>query len=396
VSIPILTFLLLASHVVSPLPRQRGSIAAYWDFVSRASTVDALYGAAAPSNRASHLDGDIARGMSLVREYELTGDRSSSARGIAALRSVADKTPDDPWAHFALGVAYARSPDSNPRKGATKAERQRVSLENSVNARAGLRELVRAIELDSTFYSAAIELADVAALRRDQKAVTAAARVLEAGATTGSPRLLVALASLALQTRSAINVDSILLRASHGDASLAYLQRAVIEFAHRSIEDGVSAYWAGVEILTPESARLFIAALPVAGPSQRDAILHLEIGQTKELIKTFWSQQAARTSIPAARLIALHYANLCAEPLDEVAFDTRRSGPSFTDVYDRDVAINWTVYQFRGVADSVQAVAAVSLPSCPPSPFAAPARLWCDRRRQHRHVDHARAARRQG
>jgi hypothetical protein len=351
---PLTTLLLFAAF--QPGPQQAPTLARYWDAVSHASSLTAAYAIVPPASSPGRHESDIARGLLLTRHYELAYDRVSAMKAIQTLRSVADKTPRDPWAHFALGVAYARSPDAMPRTS-SRSDRQRASIENSVYARNGIREMKLALALDSSFYIDAIELADFAVRRRDQEGVQLAARTLERGAATGDPSVLIALAKLASRTGAAFDVDALLRRASHGDPSMALRQKAFIDVGDvGSASLAASEYFSAIDVMTPVAADVFYRdADPIATPAFRSAWTQADVDTRKALLRELWRVRAVRDGIPLDRRVALHLRELAANVPPS-------NGEAFSFAYARTVSFDSGMWQFRSPSGGAEVVAAVAVP----------------------------------
>ncbi|KPK79948.1 MAG: hypothetical protein AMS25_10920 [Gemmatimonas sp. SM23_52] len=89
-------------------------LAALWDRlggISDSDSLRALEDDPSEVEEISPLESLIKHGLIALRLYELSFDRGHHHRAVKSLKEPRVRFSDFPWAHYALGMAYARGPE---------------------------------------------------------------------------------------------------------------------------------------------------------------------------------------------------------------------------------------------------------------------------------------------
>ena len=287
-------------------------IAAYWKAVSAARSVADAHAVPKPANSAKLRDGDIAEGLLKLREYELTFDKTAAFMATRTLEKVVDRTPNDPWAHYALGATLARGPDVRVR---TFAERTAYSVfsKGSLAALNAPRRLADALRLDPSFELAAIEYATLAIDYNERELMDSAAARLSSSRMKGSAAAMLVQSELARRLGAGIAANQFAERAEAAgyDASLTSYQRASSLFRAKQEAKGAGAYFDGVSELTTEGSDLYFASLELTiTPEEAAEWKKLSVAERRSWLRNFWEMRAALAGVTVEKRLAEHFRRL--------------------------------------------------------------------------------------
>jgi hypothetical protein len=154
-------------------------LAALWDRlggISDSDSVRALEDDPSEVEEISPLESLIKHGLIALRVYELSFDRGHHHRAVKSLKEARVRFSDFPWAHYAIGMAYARGPEVQiPHQ---IGYRHRMVHALSLAEGWARTELRRAVELDLTLADAALELAALGLASHSHRTLEAAREAL--------------------------------------------------------------------------------------------------------------------------------------------------------------------------------------------------------------------------
>ena len=289
---PIIALLVMSA----PLRAQTVDLAGFWNMVEAQSIGDAP--AVLPLG--DSVSRDVARGLLMVREHELTNSRPVSVRAVSMLERIVERNPDHAWANFALGAALARGPDVHVRwvdNGVTYNTYKRFS-NAAVRAPRFLR---RALELDPGLTAAAIELSRLANNLDDAALKAEAVRYVAA-------------------------TDPVEGAGHRGDrASLAF-ERAQAGFRVRGREkEAAGAYFDGLALLTDAAARAYYSNIEVLlTATEADAWRQESNAGRAAFLDRYWKINAALAGVPVERRLAEHFTRVA--QAEELLFRMANTG----------------------------------------------------------------------
>lgn len=260
------------------------------------------------------------RGFIGLRLYQLTSSRPDGKVAQKAFEEALRRAPKYGWAHYGLGLALARGPDSNPFAGGL---RNSFVLDDALGRIIGddppsraRRAFLNAINGAPPVPQAATELAKISMQRWNQKTLekseAALAELNHSGRANGESWLAYAhiqtelgkvdeaLTSVARATRLGVNrFESARARA------LTLFQ------SEKRDKEGAAAWLASVEHAGEEDLQqLFddVSALMTKPEAERWA--KLALADKREFIRTFFDMRAALAGIPLHDRIGEHYRRL--------------------------------------------------------------------------------------
>ena len=269
----------------------------------------------------------IERGMVLMRLFQLSRDEHDIKQAKSVFERATKKLPNDARAFYGEGLARLGGPGVRvpsplgvlngivvAQSMAEIVKRDPVSLAK--------QDFKKAIELDPTFVSPAVELAHVSVDTHDKSNMEIAAVALRrlvkekrggSGAATALSEVESALghveaAATAAETATGIAVGS-------NDASAvasASLARAVALLRQPGKEDdGARVYTEGLAKLTDESAKAYYAGIaPIVTERERNEWESASLEAKQDWLKRFWSVRAASSGVTLGERLAEHYKRL--------------------------------------------------------------------------------------
>ena len=299
------------------------------------------------------------RGFRLMRLYELTADENIAEDARESFERAVEVAPDRAWAHYGLAISLAEGPELNgvwllrsltirqtiaELKGDDPLSRARASLQ-------------RALELDSAFTPAAVELAELALQTREQTELNVAREALVGlpPASIGTLQASIALAdieaalgnleSAEAAAESALNAAT---AAANDNDDVAMIRRlhaiSLLRQAGREVE-GTAAYFEGVSELTPAGAeRYYEDAEWLATDAEQFRWKTADLAGQQAWLRDFWTLRSAEAGLTLERRLAEHYRRLAvaysrylrtlrrgAPSAEEVLYETAEQRPLFDD-----------------------------------------------------------------
>jgi GWxTD domain-containing protein len=299
------------------------------------------------------------RGFRLLRLYELTADENAAEDARALFERAVETAPDRAWTHYALAVGLAEGPEL---RGLwvfrSLTIRQTVAELKGEDARALARaSLQRALEIDSAFTPAAVELAALALQSREQAELSVArealvglppASIATLQASLALADVEAALGNLESAQAAAESALSAANAAADDDDDVALIRRlhaiSLLRQAGREAE-GAAAYFEGVKELTPAGAATYYAdAEWLATDAEQFRWKTADLAGQQAWLREFWNVRSAQAGLTAERRLAEHYRRLAlaytrylrtlrrgAPAAAEVLYETAEERPLFDD-----------------------------------------------------------------
>lgn len=266
----------------------------------------------------------LERGMVLLRLHQITQDGDDAKRSRDIFERAAKKLPGDPRPYYGLALARMGGPIVRiPSPGgvlnkvviaqsfAEIVKRDPVSLAK--------RDFKKALELDSSFVSAAIQLANISVDTRDNDHMQTAAIALRrmVAAKQGGTVAAVALSEVesALGNVSAAEVAAdaatTLATGTERASSAAHARAAAMLRQHGKEDEAARVYFSGLENVTAEAAQTYYeAAMPIASEREIDEWQQADLTSRREWLKRFWNVRAAASGVTPGERMAEHYRRL--------------------------------------------------------------------------------------
>lgn len=288
----------------------------------------------------------VERGFLLHRLYQLTSDESLARDARQAFEDAVRADPASPWAHYGLAVALAEGPEIRGPgflRGVTV--RQMVAEIAGNDPRSKAKEsLQRALEVDSSFTPAALELAELALETRERGELFVAREAL-VGLPPASISTLQASLALADVEAALGNLEAAEKAATRAlespdatrDAAAVRHTQAVTLLRQGGREhEGSAAYFAGIDELTDASAGLYYdPAEWIATDVEQARWKMAELDGRKAWLREFWALRAAQSGLTVERRLAEHYRRLAVAQSRYVRTQRRGAPPTSALLYER-------------------------------------------------------------
>ena len=259
----------------------------------------------------------LTAGFAALRLADITGDTDHAYRARRYFDRLADRDPQNAWAHygyalsFRLDIEHVPGPHEFVIGGNAFAV---LGLDARARAR---RALERAVALDPALPGAITLLAQYAAETRDRESLEQVRNVLSARRTNGnaSPEDVVTLAATLRRMRAyddAINIlRPVMAQLANAPAATLYeLARSLVHRPGSQHEAGTTylrALASGDDALVTQ---LWQDVILVAREAERNTWRDANLEQRRALLQRFWDVRAALTGVTAAERIAEHYRRL--------------------------------------------------------------------------------------
>ena len=303
--------LLLAADAAAQGQDAPASVGEYWEALALAPTEAAAAQVRSP-HATSQSEQRMVEGLLRLRRYELTLDRSQVTTAISLLRRAAEQRPMDPWAHYALGLALARGSDMRQRPFVQQSAYRPGIYSNAASQ--APKALRRALELDSTFDAAALELAEVALDIGDTGLLREATDVLQQNNRLNRADATYLSARIENRLNDPLTAIQLLRRAERlgFDASVAAHERVLALMSLAGYEEqAVKAYYEGIDVLTAAGAeRYFAGVVQVASRQEVEQWRTADLAGRSAWLRRFWQKRAAVDGVSEARLITTLYRKL--------------------------------------------------------------------------------------
>lgn len=298
----------------APLSAQTSGAEALHERLSAASSVADVEAVARQHELG---DAALARGLVALRRHDLTREMADAQMAYNSLLDAARRDTTSAWAFYGIGrIVDDRPAVLNETPGSLDAllppRRMAGAMGFEPRSRAQ-QALLRAVELDPTLAEAALRIADMAVVSRDDAELEIAARslsrVAEADAVAPEVNLALSRVRTLMADASAANAAAMQAMAGGAEASLSLLSSARALLPSPVTEErGAQAYLQGTRVLTDETAaRYFDDVQQVLRDEQRHEWRELPLDEQGAWLRSYWDVRAALAGMTVPRTLGLHY-----------------------------------------------------------------------------------------
>lgn len=295
---------------------QSRDLAALRDSLSNDTSVTALRQRENALARAKDQASLMERGLVLLRLFEINGKKNDADDAREIFEKLADRSPNDPWIHYAYGLALGGGPHLRVPSpfgvldGFVLGQSIAEVVGQDPRSRAA-RQFLKALELDPNLAPAALELTELVLSTRNKDALKKTRDALmkiperTSAVTVALTRIQSALGDVAGAESTAAALAN--------DASPMGL-RARAEALLRQpgkAEAGAKAYFQGIEKLDEAAAAAYFEDVRiVATERELQTWEQGDLNAKRAWLRSFWDVRAAASGITVGERIAEHYTRL--------------------------------------------------------------------------------------
>ncbi len=261
----------------------------------------------------------LEEGFARLASFELTADTADASRARDAFRCVVDGQsasgqPASKWAFLGLGLLETRRELAvDPALGFGALERAGRVLLGRTSGDKAREWLGRALEIDPALSEAAVAIGELALRSRNREDLREARSILQAVEDAGGGDVRSSVTRAEVENALGRVEDArVTLRESPQTDPLVLRARAEALLRSPGMEErGASAYFHGVEQLTPRAAeRYFDDLRPIADSAEVDRWEEADFAGRRELLRGFWDIRAAAATVAVSDRLAEHYRRL--------------------------------------------------------------------------------------